>query len=374
MRTLVIALLALVIGGVVGIMASRMEPTRTFLNEDLLGKGPPLRLKDMPEGLVRFSDEQLAGAEMISCYRDPLLDLPNLSDLSEGSEPVADIDRFWRETRRRDRAATPETEPKLPPPDIEDLPGLIKLEIILSEGGSERSHCGATRIAKNWFITAAHCVTYAQDVFDIIAMPPRVDSLAENLPIQPVTHAVCHGASDYFVASGNLLGDDVALLYLSDVTGFEDVPVADVDLGRDSVLPSDISSLRFAGWSQNSLVTERDPEAGLIIRDGSRFLQGGPLSLGVFGRQVLRADPVNDLGPCQGDSGGPLYADIDGETRLFAVLSRVTPPGRNETDAEGNPTDGCRPHKAAFFIRTSGYSEWMRRVQTTCVQRGRFVC
>ncbi len=382
MKTIMTALLALLLGGAAGIIASRVEPTRSFLDEDLFGTSPPLRVKDIGQDMARFSDAQLAAVGMISCYQDPLLAASAVTDTpdEDAGDMQADtahgetIDRFWRETRRRDRAETPQTSPRLTPPELADLPGLIKLEIILSAGGSERSHCGATRIAENWFITAAHCVSYDQEVFDIIALPPRVDSLEEGTPIRPVTHAVCHGASDYFVESGNLLGDDVALLYLADVTGFEDVAVADVDLGRDAVLPADIEALRFAGWSQNSLVTERDPENGLILRDGSRFLQGGPLELGVYGRQVLRADPVDNLGPCQGDSGGPLYAEIDGETRLLAILSRVTPPGSDETDADGNPSDGCRPHKAAFFIRTSGYADWISRIKKTCLQRGRFLC
>lgn len=376
MKTFFIAVITLILGLVAGVLASRTDPTARLLDESVFAPGPALAASAISVGKDRFSAEQLSRIGMIGCYRDPLID--DVAAQADEAEDVQaaepELDRYWRKTRLRDRAQTPQSSPRLSPPDISRLPGLIKLEIILSERGSERSHCGATRIAKNWFITAAHCVTYSQDVFDIIAMPPQVDSLMDGIAIQPVTHAVCHGASDYFVASGNLLGDDIALLYLENVDGFEDVEIAQVDLGRKPVLPEDVAKIWFAGWSQNSLVTERTADQGLILRDGSRFLQGGPLSVGVFGKQILRADPVNRLGPCQGDSGGPLYAEIDGKTELLAILSRITPPERQEIDDNGNPSDGCRPHKGAFFIRTSSYADWISRVRKTCLQDGRFLC
>jgi len=115
-------------------------------------------------------------------------------------------------------------------------------------------------------------------------------------------------------------------------------------------------------------------EDGLVIEDGARFLQGGRLQATVVGRQILRTEAVDGFGPCQGDSGGPLYVEGPNGPLVIGLLSSIVPP-KAKYDEEGFQTnDNCRPQTTSFYVRTSGYSDWIRRVQKTCLQRGRFVC
>jgi len=239
-------------------------------------------------------------------------------------------------------------EPARPAPDLSDHPGLVKLEQILSPAGAQRHHCAATRIGKNWFLTAAHCVKFrghAASVYDMLIIAPQADVATADARILPVEGAVCHEA---WYDQTNKFDDDVALVYVADTAGLADVPVARLD-GADgfTLPPQAFERLYFAGWGKNG---------------DNRFLQGGMLDLIALGETLVLADETGGFGPCVGDSGGPLYAAGGGREPVVAgVLSSVT-------------NDACPPYDRAFYVRVKSFAEWIRGAMATCAQDGQFVC
>lgn len=216
---------------------------------------------------------------------------------------------------------SPESEllkekPAHPFPDLETLPGLLKLEQVLSDKGSLRHHCAATRIARNWFLTANHCVRMrgtTGKVFDMIVIAAQ---------------------------------EDVALLFVEDVALLSETRIADLDTDSRPIPVRYFSEAYFAGWSKNG---------------NNRFLQGAPLDISELGETLVLADNHGRLSPCVGDSGGPLYVPYKGKPWLAGVLSSVT-------------RDQCPPYDRAFYVRVKTFEHWISRVMRNCYQKGQFVC
>ena len=237
-------------------------------------------------------------------------------------------------------------KPAHPFPDLETLPGLVKLEQVLSDKGSLRHHCAATRIARNWFLTANHCVRMrgtTGKVFDMIVIAAQEDVAQPEAVVVPVKFAVCHRA--WFSETGKF-DDDVALLFVEDVALLSETRIADLDTASRPIPVRYFSEAYFAGWSKNG---------------NNHFLQGAPLDISELGETLVLADNHGQLSPCVGDSGGPLYVPYKGKPRLAGVLSSVT-------------QDQCPPYDRAFYIRVRTFEHWISRVMRNCYQKGQFVC
>lgn len=231
-------------------------------------------------------------------------------------------------------------------PDLNFLPGLVKIEQILSPSGNQRHHCAATRISRHWFLTAAHCVQMrgtSSSVYDMIIVGPKADVLQEDAIIVPISGAVCHRA--WYSQTGKF-DDDIALVHVDDVSTLSGIEIAKLDLAEPELSLADITNARFAGWGKNG---------------ENRFLQGGPLNLVTFGETFIMANNGGDFGPCVGASGGPLFVDSEAGTRVVGVLSSVT-------------TDACPPYDLAFYMRVKSFQSWIDRTTRICRQKGQFVC
>jgi len=326
-RVLVIAGL-LAVGAAAGLLAGLALSAGTGTDRPVMENlpRPALTPVDFSDSATRFSPAQLDELQVRPCFRR--------------QAELADTPPDWL-TRSSFGPQTAREQPARRVPDLASLPGLVKVEQIRSPGGTVREHCAATRFDEHWFITAAHCV--APDAQDTLIVAPGSDIRAEGTQILGVDHALCHSAA---ASPTGRFDDDVALLYVDDVSGLEPVPSARLGLSGRGLSADDVENAYFAGWGKNG---------------DNRFLQGGPLRVTTIGAVQLLAEPTEGFGPCVGDSGGALYVPSPTGPRVIGLLSSVT-------------RDACPPYGLAFYVRIGAYRDWIRRTVATCVQDGVFIC
>ncbi len=228
----------------------------------------------------------------------------------------------------------------------EDLPGLVKLEQILSEQGSLRSHCAATRISDNWLLTAGHCIQPKGKnvkLNDVILLAAEKDIADSKTRIIPVDHAVCHKA---WQSETGKFDDDIAMLYVADVSHLEGVEIASLDRPENELRLEHYKTSYFAGWGKNG---------------GNRYLRGGALNITLLGEMFILGDNNGGFSPCVGDSGGPLYVRTGDTAVVAGVLSSIT-------------REACPPFGQSFYVRIKTFDHWIKRVMRNCEQRGRYVC
>jgi secreted trypsin-like serine protease len=290
------------------------------------------------------SDDVRLGENKLSLSADHLLDLAIVPCFSRNSE--LDISQpSWMQRGSRSETNTSDMSADSRP-DLNDYPGMVKLEQILSLGGSLRHHCAATRVSEHWFVTASHCVRSrgtSGRVHDIILISPAQDILTPESVIVPVRHAVCHRA--WFSDTGKF-DDDIALLYIEETSRLRSVPVVERDNAHAPLRVSAYETAYFGGWGKNG---------------SNRFLTGGPLRIAELGELLLLGDNNGALSPCIGDSGGPLFVRTHRGPEMVGVLSSVS-----ET--------ACPPFGLSVYVRIKAYDDWIDRVIRNCVRKHRFVC
>lgn len=229
---------------------------------------------------------------------------------------------------------------------LADFPGLVKLEPrrAISETSYASGHCGATRIATNWFVTAAHCL---DEPYDVTILKGGSELLTGPITEQAeASWSICHAAYEG-VADG--LSNDVALIRISDAQAakLDRVPIASIVSPNADITPVSLPHAAMAGWGMTA------PQGSL-----SNVLLGTDVDVASVGPALIRVRSVNGRGPCIGDSGGPLFAEAtDGKRYLVGVLSGVEQaPGRQ----------ACEGDYTARYTNLQGYKHWIDNVIQAC--------
>ncbi len=230
---------------------------------------------------------------------------------------------------------------------LPSFPGIVKLEPRnTSESGAVSSgHCGATRIAQNWFVTAAHCVDEPYEELRLIGESANLRSpLAKTTKGQ---FAVCHAG---YKGTANGYANDLALIRVSDEDAetLANVPIAKFGQTTLPLSPIGYKSGDMAGW-------------GLTRYGGqlSNELLTTFLDLSTIGPAIITVASRNGAGPCIGDSGGPLYVtEADGTKTLVGVLSVVE---QNQTTGEF-----CAGDYNGRYTNLQGFDDWIQSVMTLC--------
>lgn len=227
------------------------------------------------------------------------------------------------------------------------FPGIVKIEPRRAEptGMIASGHCGAVRIARNWFVTAAHCIDEPFDEIRLIGEAANLRS-AEAKRVS-AEYAVCHAG---YQGTDNGYANDIALVHLTEeqVAGLSNVPVARFGATSRPLAPANYPTGEMAGW-------------GLTRFDGqlSNDLLTTRLKITHAGPGAITVASNNGAGPCIGDSGGPLYVtEADGSKTVVGILSVV----------EQNRTTGhfCEGEYNGRYTNLQGYGDWITSVMALC--------
>jgi len=230
---------------------------------------------------------------------------------------------------------------------LADFPGLVKMEPreTLPGGAISSGHCGATRIADNWFITAAHCL---DDDYDEVLLIAGAENLQNPFAKRVQASAsLCHAA---YGGAGNNYVNDIALVRIDDEVAAElsDLPIAAYGATQNTLVPFNYETAQMAGWG---LTAFRGSLSNDLLTATLRMTGTGPAAVGV--------ESIAGAGPCVGDSGGPLFvSEADGSKTVIGVLSVV----------EQNLETGqfCAGQYGARYTNLQGYIGWIEDTIAAC--------
>lgn len=275
--------------------------------------------------------------------------------------------------------------------DIADWPGMASVQTV--SGRAAFHECGATVIAREWALTAAHCVENV--LVETSGRAAQYGRGADGGAVRLGTLAVAAGLDDLrrlpreavFAVSGVHIhpdyqpsapeqGADLALLRLTRPWPGPLMPL-DGLTGSAAGLEGAYADVRVAGYGRKG--ESAQGEAGLIqggrhVEAPSLILQEGyvpPVDAGVCEQQIrarmleagmdtalagLRIDPVTMIcagqggtDSCQGDSGGPLALHRGPGS---AVQAGVVSWGL-----------GCaREESPGVYVRVAAYAGWIARM------------
>lgn len=227
------------------------------------------------------------------------------------------------------------------------FPGIVKIEPRKADpaGIVASGHCGAVRVARNWFVTAAHCIDEPFDEIRVIGEAANLRS--PDAKRASAEYAVCHAG---YEGTNNGYANDIALMRLSDeqIAGLGNVPVARFGATAEPLAPANYPTGEMAGWG----LTRFDGQlSNDLLTTRLKILNAGPAAITVTSE--------NGAGPCIGDSGGPLYVtEADGSKTVVGILSVV----------EQNRTTGhfCEGDYNGRYLNLQGYTGWMTSVMALC--------
>ncbi|MEM9602764.1 MAG: serine protease [Pseudomonadota bacterium] len=210
--------------------------------------------------------------------------------------------------------------------------------VSLRQGGGQ--FCGASLIAPNWVMTAAHCVEQesAQGMQAVIGDFDLTDTdQAEQT--RGVKRIVIHPDR-----TGRDEDHDIALLELQR-------PASNAAVARASAAETDAiaagTPLTVMGWGNRSTTGEDFPDrlhevqVPLVSQRQCETNYGG----GITGNMICAGLPQGGKDSCQGDSGGPLVFQRDGQWLQVGIVSWG---------------EGCAvPDRPGVYARVGAYTDWI---------------
>ena len=180
--------------------------------------------------------------------------------------------------------------------------------------GSDGHFCGGSVIARQWVLTAAHCMvdTNPQDI-QVAVGRTNIDDLSTGQTLS-VDRIVVH--PDY-EDTGTF---DAALIHVTSAIASPAIPL--VPVGQDS-LEQDGAPLTVAGWGTEFFGSPFIP-ADLKAVDVEAVADQSCTTNGLMGFQPDSEVCAETLGgdSCQGDSGGPLFGNLaDGRLVQVGIVS-----------------------------------------------------
>lgn len=202
-------------------------------------------------------------------------------------------------------------------------------------------YCGASIIAENWVLTAAHCMRGRS--LKSLRVHAGIDDLgAKSGSVHQIEEAIIH--ENFSTSSNGVPRNDIALIRVKEAFKFDETRQP-VPLFNDNEESKSGSYAVITGWGETK--TRRAPTVLQIAKvpivtkkecnDAYQRLGGLPEG------QICAAYPEGGVDSCQGDSGGPLVI----EARQAGIVSW------------GN---GCGyPGYPGAYTEVASYRDWIRK-------------
>lgn len=228
---------------------------------------------------------------------------------------------------------------------ITEMPGLVKLrsytflaEIDGNVARAASDDCAATRIHKDYLITAAHCVDDVEVAFSLFYGVSNTKSSRRG--VARVNTVLCHRGYEQI----NHLHNDIALIdisspQLADLRNLIDiVDIVNVEDHAEK-------DLIVTGWGSETPFDDSN-----LLK--SNRLKKGTMKIDWVGPSNIVAVPKSGA-ICSGDSGGPVYVDVGGDKKLVGVVSaQLTPKGQLQ----------CEQANRGVFTNVASYQNWIENI------------
>ncbi|XP_036337603.1 lectizyme-like [Rhagoletis pomonella] len=220
--------------------------------------------------------------------------------------------------------------------------------VSLSSNASSHSHkCGGTIIAKDWVLTAGHCISTAVGMGVIAGLHNRTE-VDENTQSRVVDFGRVHASY-----SGSVGPYDIGILHISEPFEFNE-RVQPASLPHREEIHS--GETHLYGWGRPNPYISAAAQILQTVQtevvEWNECKETLPQSAPLHETNVCSDSLQKGISACSGDSGGPLAKEINGApSELIGIVSwGYTPCGVYNLPS--------------VYTRVSAYIDWIAKIQS----------